>query len=170
MGGGRPKGGGVAVNPLDRHCAGILWAIVRCGLAIVFIYAGLMKMREAASFAASVARFQILPDVLVNAIALGLPPLEILCGAALLAGSWKRQAAFGVALLCVIFLGALASAAARGIAVECTCFGAAEPEPIWKTLVRDVVLLAAAVAVYVRYLRPVEASEPAAITSASCAK
>ncbi|HET6408156.1 MAG TPA: MauE/DoxX family redox-associated membrane protein [Chthoniobacteraceae bacterium] len=158
------------MSPFDRRWAGALWTIVRWGLAIVFIYAGLMKVRDAASFAASIARFQILPDVLVNAIALGLPPLEILCGAALLAGPWKRQAAFGVAFLCMVFLGALASAAARGIAVECTCFGAAEPEPIWKTLVRDVVLLTAALALYARCLRPAEACEPEAITSPTCAK
>ncbi len=124
--------------------------LLRVALAAVFLYAGVAKLRDAGSFASSIARFRIVPLVLVHPLALGLPPLEVVCALALLWGPWKRQAAFGLFLLTTIFLAALLSAAARGIHVECSCFGAAAGEPLWSAIARDVVLCAAAVALYVR--------------------
>lgn len=128
--------------------------LVRWALAGVFLYAGVSKVIEAQSFAASIARFQIVPEVLINSLALGLPPFEILCGIALIAGPWKRQASFSIAVLCGVFLLALVSASLRGIQVECTCFGSASPEPIWRSIVRDIVFLITALATYVRTSRP----------------
>lgn len=130
-----------------------IWIFVRWGLAVVFIYAGILKLRDAEAFAASIARFEMLPPFLIHPVALGLPPLEILYGLALLASRWRRQAAFGVTLLCLLFLAALTSAAFRGISVECSCFGSAEAEPIWRTIGRDVLLLVASSGLYVRSLR-----------------
>ncbi len=112
-----------------------------------------MKLHDAASFATGIARFRIVPDSLVHLIALGLPPLEIFCALALLAGPWRRQGALGIALLCLLFLGAILSAAARGIAVECSCFGAAAAEPLWWLIIRDLLLLASALAIYNHCLR-----------------
>ena len=140
-----------------------IWILVRWGLAVVFIYAGVLKLRDAAAFAASIARFEMLPPFLIHPVALGLPPLEIFCGLALLASPWRRQAAFGVASLCLLFLAALVSAAFRGISVECSCFGAAEAEPIWRTIGRDVLLLAASSGLYVRCLRQKESARVGAI-------
>jgi len=131
----------------------VLWTLTRWALAGVFIYAGVAKVMEAQSLAASIARFQMVPEALIHPMALGLPVFEILCGIALVAGPWKRQAAFSIAALCVLFLGALVSANLRGIVVECTCFGASAPEPIWRSIVRDLTLLVAALAIYARTLR-----------------
>lgn len=129
-------------------------ALVRWALAGVFLYAGISKIIEAQSFAANIARFQIVPEVLINSFALGLPPFEILCGIALIAGPWKRQAAFSIAVLCGVFLVALISASVRGIQVECTCFGSASPEPIWRSVLRDIIFLIMALAIYARTARP----------------
>ncbi|RYD68989.1 MAG: hypothetical protein EOP84_29335 [Verrucomicrobiaceae bacterium] len=97
--------------------------------------------------------FQLVPAFLVHPMALGLPPFEILCGLGLMAGRWKRQAALGVSVLCLLFLGALISAALRGIAVECSCFGGAVAEPLWRLVTRDLLLLGGALTIYLRLLR-----------------
>jgi uncharacterized membrane protein YphA (DoxX/SURF4 family) len=143
------------------------WILVRWGLAVVFIYAGILKLRDGEAFAASIARFEMLPPFLIHPAALGLPPLEILCGLALLESPWRRQAAFGVTLLCLLFLAALTSAAFRGISVQCSCFGSAEAEPIWRTIGRDVLLLAASSGLYARGLRQKDSARAAAFTPRS---
>jgi uncharacterized membrane protein YphA (DoxX/SURF4 family) len=140
-----------------------IWILVRWGLAVVFIYAGVLKLRDAAAFAASIARFEMLPPFLIHPVALGLPPLEILCGFALLASPWRRPAAFGVTVLCLLFLAALMSAAFRGISVGCSCFGSAEAEPIWRTIGRDALLLAASYGLYVRSLRQRDSAQAGVI-------
>ena len=137
------------MNALGLRWRAAGWILLRWGLAGVFLYAGIMKLRDAVPFAASIARFQIVPEFLIHLLALGLPPLEILCAVALCVGPWKRQAALGIVMLCAIFLIALVSAVARGIAVECSCFGAAGAELLWKVIARDVLLVAAASATYI---------------------
>ncbi|MGV3533695.1 MAG: MauE/DoxX family redox-associated membrane protein [Chthoniobacteraceae bacterium] len=134
-------------------CRRILWLLLRAALAVVFLYAGVVKLADPASLASSIVRFQLVPLFLVHPIALALPPLEVICGIALLAGPWKRQAAFGLAAMCAVFLVALLSAAIRGLDVDCTCFGSAAAQPIWWLILRDVVLLAAAGAVYLHQVR-----------------
>lgn len=126
----------------------LIFLVLRLAFAAIFIYAGCAKIPDPASFASSIARFQLLPDLFINPIALGMPVFEILCGLALLAGPWKRQAAFSLAILCGVFLAALVSAWVRGIKVECSCFGGPSHEPVEILILRDIILLAVAVAIY----------------------
>ncbi len=53
---------------------------VSLAVAAVFIYAGIDKIRDPLQFADSIAAFAILPAVLINLLAMGLPPFEIACG------------------------------------------------------------------------------------------
>jgi putative oxidoreductase len=141
------------MSGLSIHWRPVTLELLRWVLAIVFIFAGVAKLQDASAFATSIARFQLAPIFLVHPLALGLPPLEMLCGLALLVGRWKRQASFAILVLGFLFLGALLSAAVRGIEVECHCFGAAATEPIWRPIVRDLFLLAVAVIVHLRLRR-----------------
>ena len=49
---------------------------VSIAVAAIFIYAGIDKIRDPLQFADSIAAFGILPAILINLLALGLPPLE----------------------------------------------------------------------------------------------
>lgn len=133
-----------------RRLGEVALALGRWGLALVFAYAGILKMRDPQAFASAIAHFKILPHELVNLVALGLPPFEILSALALVVGPWKRVGAFNILILCVIFLAALISAAVRGIELNCSCFGSASGEPVGVAIVRDIVLLAAALVLYWR--------------------
>jgi len=132
------------------------WLIlcIRLLLGGVFLYAGFLKMRDPLAFADSIASFRILPNSIINLLALGLPPLEMSVGAMLVIGWRIRLASFAVLLLSMIFALALGQALIRGLEVDCGCFGSGKPSLI-KTLLslgRDILLIAASVWLYTRYV------------------
>ncbi len=120
----------------------------RLAIGITFIYAAVPKIHDPAGFARSIHNYQLLPDAAVNPLAIFLPWLEIICGIAVIAlPRLFRSALVWLAAMLVIFIGAIASAIARGINIDCGCFStsgqgmrAGVPH-----LLLDLVLLAAAV-------------------------
>ena len=140
---GRAAGGDRAVKPA-RAWPRLLLRLILGG---AFLLAGLMKVSDPAHFAQAIAAFQILPASLVPATALSLPFLEIAIGALLLAGRPLRCAAFSAMILAGIYTAALAWGLARHRVLECDCFGTSTSAP--HALLRDVLLLAAAVALYI---------------------
>ena len=94
-------------------------------IGVVFIYAGALKAWDPVAFAKDIQNFRILPWPLGVRLAFYLPWLEIVCGLALFLG-WMRAGALAILTgLTVIFIGATISAQARGIDLECGCFGSA---------------------------------------------
>ena len=123
---------------------------LRWALAAVFIYAGVSKLGSPQYFADSIATFAIVPNSLVNLMALGLPPFEIIAGLAIITGIQRRPAILGLAGLTAVFMLALGSAIVRGIPVDCGCFGSGKPSPsaAWIALARDIPILAVAIVLY----------------------
>jgi uncharacterized membrane protein YphA (DoxX/SURF4 family) len=111
---------------------------IRLLLGGVFLVASLDKIYNPAGFAQAVYNHQILPDGLVNLVAIVLPWLELLLGLCLLGGVWLPGAVTLTSGLLMIFLGALVFNMSRGLDVHCGCFGtgSAGPITIW-TLARD---------------------------------
>lgn len=101
--------------------------LLRVGLTVVFLWAGLAKLRGPNLFAADIMAFRLLPagaTGLALGVAYYLPWLEVLCAAGLWTRRWRGAAlGVGAALLTGFTLG-LASAWARGIHLDCGCFGA----------------------------------------------
>jgi putative oxidoreductase len=125
---------------------------VSLAVAAVFIYAGIDKIRDPLQFADSIAAFAILPAVLINLLAMGLPPFEIACGL-LLIGPWTRRVgALAIAIILVVFMIALSSALLRGLTLDCGCFGVGAPSRprMWVELALDAALLSGALFVYLR--------------------
>ncbi len=89
----------------------------------IFIYASIAKIAKPAAFAKDIYNYQVLPDVLINLTALVLPWLELFLGLCLLAGIWMPGAVLAVNGLLIAFLGALVFNMARGLDVDCGCFG-----------------------------------------------
>ena len=139
------------MKSLSPRIARYLTLAICVTLAGVFIYAGLDKIRDPLSFADSVAAFGLLPIILVTPFALGLPVLEVLCGLMLMVAPSRRVAAFTVVLLTAMFFIALAAALAQGLTLDCGCFGTGAPSRsrMWLESVLDVVLLIAALFVYI---------------------
>jgi uncharacterized membrane protein YphA (DoxX/SURF4 family) len=122
--------------------------IVRLFLGGHFVYMGVNKIIGSIEFLKQINLYEMLPSDpphFLNATAIVLPWMEVLCGMALILGVWIRGGATQIAiLLCVftpaIFLRALAIHNADGtpfldIEFDCGCGGG--PVIIWKKLLSN---------------------------------
>jgi thiol-disulfide isomerase/thioredoxin/uncharacterized membrane protein YphA (DoxX/SURF4 family) len=113
----------------------------------VLVVVGAIKALDSQATLVAVDAYQLLPAALVTPVAAALPWVELTLGAALLAGYAVRVAAAATGALLVGFLVALIQAKARGLAIDCGCFGAGGPGAgvRWWDIARDLPLLAGAV-------------------------
>ncbi|GAB6038926.1 DoxX family membrane protein [Fundidesulfovibrio butyratiphilus] len=118
-----------------------VFPLARLAYGVLFLGAGLPKMADAAQFAHTVFNYQILPGHLVNAVALLLPAVEVVCGLALCLNVMARSAVIMLNALMVVFLAALGLTVWRGIDIACGCFGAGGSPIDFLTVVRDVAFL-----------------------------
>jgi uncharacterized membrane protein YphA (DoxX/SURF4 family) len=100
-----------------------LATVARLLLGGVFVIAGLLKLPDPAAAVRAVRAYRLLAEALVGPVAFGLPVVEIAVGLALLAGIFVRTAAIAAAALLVVFLVGVGSAWARGLQIDCGCFG-----------------------------------------------
>lgn len=113
---------------------------------IVFLWSGWLKVQDPAQFLVSIRSFHMLPDPFAAWLALALPWLEIFAGLAVLTGWLRSGGLFLLNASLVVFAIALTSAWARGLDVECGCFGSGKgTTTIIEAFVRDAVLLAAGI-------------------------
>ena len=130
------------------------WLTVRVQfvLAAFFVLAAVAKIADPPGFAHEIHNYKLIPEMALNGFALVLPWLELLAGAALFLGIWRREAAGLLGLLLVVFIGALSINLARKHPVDCGCFGTAKVErtesermtDMKLAILRDVGLLALA--------------------------
>ncbi|WP_182707359.1 MauE/DoxX family redox-associated membrane protein [Thermomonospora cellulosilytica] len=123
-------------------------AAARAGLAVVLGWAGLAKALEPPALQElAVEAYQLLPGALITPVGVGLPILEIVLAVLLLAGFATRVGGVLSGLLMAVFIAGIASAWARGLKIDCGCFGGggqiADP-PYLSEIVRDLGFLALA--------------------------
>ncbi|MBP0450329.1 DoxX family membrane protein [Kitasatospora sp. RG8] len=116
----------MAAGPASR--SGAVWTewvstAARLGLAVVWGWAGLAKIADPAEAAQAVRAYEILPESLVKPVGYALPFLELALALLLLIGLGVRLVAAVSAVLLLAFIGGIASAWARGISIDCGCFG-----------------------------------------------
>ena len=122
-----------------------LWWLVQfpCwALGGLFLFAGWQKVQEPAQFLTSIRGFHLVPDPYAAWLALALPWLEIFAGLAVITGFLRRGGLLILNTSLVIFIAALASAWARGINVDCGCFGKVKTGGLLQELGLDTLLLA----------------------------
>jgi uncharacterized membrane protein YphA (DoxX/SURF4 family) len=127
-----------------------LGTAARIGLAGVWLYAGGSKVGDLAASGRAVNAYQVLPYDLAVAVGFALPLVEIALGLLLLLGFATRLAAAVSSVLLVIFVAGIASAWARGLSIDCGCFGSGGELPAGESpsygpeLLRDAGFLALA--------------------------
>jgi uncharacterized membrane protein YphA (DoxX/SURF4 family) len=97
--------------------------LARLIVGIVLIWAGVAKVTRPALSARAVQAFQILPFDFAGYVGYALPVVEILVGLLLVIGLLTRASAGVGGLLMVAFIIGIASAWARGLTIDCGCFG-----------------------------------------------
>ena len=138
---------------LMRSVSPVYLKVVEWGLRLAiggaFIYAGWLKAQDPVGFADSVASFAILPNWLISPFALALPMFEIVAGSLLVIGWPRRAGALALMLLTGVFCVALGLAIARGLDVNCGCFGpSTSTTNPWVDLARDLLIIAACLLLY----------------------
>lgn len=119
----------------------VLWAL-RLVLGGLFIYAGAVKVVAPLDFAQDIRNYRLVGQSLSFIAAVILPWLEILAGAALILGVWRRGAALVVSGLLVFFIVLTAVTMLRGLDVDCGCFGSLSRKSGWGVILEDLGMLA----------------------------
>jgi uncharacterized membrane protein YphA (DoxX/SURF4 family) len=145
----------------------LLVLLLRLGVGAALLFAGVTKLLDPAAFATALERYQLFPSWALAPLAHLLPPLELLTGAGLLLNRLPRGAAGLATALSAGFVLSLGSAWARGLDVDCGCFGAALTSNVPFALARAGGLLGASALLLFRLTRAdpprdVDSGRPAA--------
>jgi putative oxidoreductase len=134
------ENGGDAVNSRIRSIA---YDMSRWLVGGIFLYAGAVKAADVVSFAGEVANYQILPYVLNYLVAATLPYIEIVAGTLLVLNRRVRASALVIGGMNLVFIIVLASALARGLDIDCGCFGSdgQGAASVLSALIRDLAIM-----------------------------
>ena len=101
----------------------VIGTLARLGLAAVFLVSGVLKAVDPDATYVAVRAYDVLPRAAVALVAGVLPWLEIALGLLLLAGVATRAVAAVGAGLMLVFIAGVTQAWARGLSIDCGCFG-----------------------------------------------
>lgn len=150
--------------------------VARLALGGVLLAAGTLKMGDPTGSIQSVVAYRLVDYRFAEMIGLMLPVVEIALGLLLILGLLTRWSALAGAVLMLVFIAGIASAWARGLSIDCGCFGTGGPVDPSDTaylteIVRDAGLAAAGAWLVIRprsmlaldtllFRRPVPVPEP----------
>ena len=122
----------------------LIWPyrVVRFGLAALFIYGGVVKLLDPKAFARTISTYDIVPEMLLPFVAIGLPILETLAGIGLLFDI--RGSLTVITALLGMFVFVLGYGILNDLNVDCGCFGAeelAQRDSLRLAFYRDLVLV-----------------------------
>jgi len=138
-------------NRLQEKVEASLVLVARILLGVVFLWAAVEKIVDPGSFARAIANYRLLPAEAVNLFAVVIPWVELLCGALLLFGRWVRTSSLLVSGLLMLFLVAVGASMARGLDIQCGCFGAGSDRQVGlRLLVEDALYLVLALFLLLR--------------------
>ncbi len=132
-------------SPLPVLDSRLSYGLARCLLALVFLYAGGVKLPDPYAFSQVIGGYGLLPPALLMPTAVGLPLLEVLAAMALLV---DVRGSLGLLTgLTLLFMAVLAYGIHLGLDIDCGCYGPEDPEAeayhgLEQALLRDAGLLA----------------------------
>lgn len=134
----------------DTRSLDVAGILARFGMAAVWLWSGYTKFIDTFGTTQSILAYELFSNrQLVNFLAVALPVTELLLGALLLVGVFLRASSWVGALLMLVFIVGIAQAWARGLTIDCGCFGTGGENPdvtattYIKELIRDAIFLAA---------------------------
>ena len=103
----------------------VIWLdrLSRWALAGIFLAAAVPKILDPAGFARDISNYAMVPDMLVNPMAIVLPWIEAVGALALLSGFAVEGGLLLINLLVLVFMAGLAQAWVRDLDIDCGCFG-----------------------------------------------
>lgn len=96
---------------------------IRIILGFVFIFAAISKAAEPEAFAKAIYNYKLLPLFLINILAITLPWIELSAGLLLVFGVSVKENSAILSGMLLVFIIAIAISLARGLDINCGCFG-----------------------------------------------
>jgi uncharacterized membrane protein YphA (DoxX/SURF4 family) len=97
--------------------------VARLIVGVVDLLAGLSKFSDPAGNVRAVRAYRILPESVVPTVGHALPTIEIVIGVLLIVGLLTRAMGLLSGLFFLAFIIGISSAWARGLEINCGCFG-----------------------------------------------
>ena len=117
--------------------------VLRIALGGIFLYAAWAKLRDPWElYALAINSYEVLPLWAVELVARTLPWLELVVGVGLIAGIGLRIWSATTSALLVVFFALMVRALAKGMQINCGCFGGTGDIISKWTLLRDGSMLA----------------------------
>jgi uncharacterized membrane protein YphA (DoxX/SURF4 family) len=101
----------------------VIGTLARLGLAAVWLVSGGIKVADPDQTYIAVKAYDVLPTAVVSPVATVLPWLEIALGVLLLIGVGTRAVAVLSGVLLLVYIAGVSQAWARGLSIDCGCFG-----------------------------------------------
>lgn len=117
----------VTLPPRLRALLPTISLVARVVLAGVLAYASLTKIGDPQKTVRAVRAYELLPNAVEVPLGYALPAFELALAVLLLAGVALRLAGATSALIMLAFVGGITSAWARGLKIDCGCFGGGGP-------------------------------------------
>lgn len=105
------------------HVLDLVGTLARLGLAAVWLVSGTLKAIDLDQTVVAVRAYDVLPRAGVDVVAAVLPFVEIALGLLLLLGIGTRLVAVVSGVLLLTFMAGVTQAWARGLSIDCGCFG-----------------------------------------------
>jgi uncharacterized membrane protein YphA (DoxX/SURF4 family) len=145
------KNGNIQARVIVMHDSPLLYRAVRWIIALVFIYAGGVKMMDPEAFAVIIGDYGLIPESLSLPLAVGLPVLEIAAGLGLLLD--VRGSLAIITGLIILFMAVLGYGLWLGLDIDCGCFAPGDPEAeyyggLTQAIYRDVFILLGIIYLY----------------------
>ncbi|HNT00588.1 MAG TPA: MauE/DoxX family redox-associated membrane protein [Candidatus Saccharicenans sp.] len=112
----------------------------------VFIWAGVSKIADPLSFAQDVRNYQLVGPALSFLTAIFLPWVELIAGLWLIIGIYPKSSALLISSLLLFFIVLVLITMARGLDVDCGCFGTFSRQADWRLIAEDSLWLALSLA------------------------
>ena len=102
-----------------------LWltTLARVSLGLVMVSAGVLKISNPDQAVRAVQAYELLPHGIDQVVGYGLPLIEVALGLLLILGLGTRIAAVLAGVFMLVFIVGVSSAWARGLNIDCGCFG-----------------------------------------------
>ncbi|MBE7365331.1 DoxX family membrane protein [Corynebacterium aurimucosum] len=107
----------------SMSAADLMSALVRFGMAAVWIIAGIQKLDARMEMTQAIEAYGIFTSEWSGYLAYLIGPLELMGGVLLLLGLFLREASAVAAVVLVLFMVGISQAWARGLVIDCGCFG-----------------------------------------------
>ena len=103
---------------------------IRLVLSAVFLYSAVTKIADVYSFGLVLQSYDLLPDTMIKPLAILLPLVELVLGAAVLFKPTARYASLGIGLISLLFTFVMISKWGVVMPYGCGCFGPTEATPV----------------------------------------